>query len=582
MAASGERYPLAEYLCLGLIQGLMLLTAIESWPATQGGRAALSGLLAFVLVGTLQAQLLWAQLYEARRWRVVLGCALLLAVLVAWFVWQGNPQRWSRMDDSPGGVLLFGNLLLFYILTPFVQAWGSRSGWRFDYTQLYHHAWNNGLILSLAALLVGLFWLLIALWAGLFTVVGIGLFAKLFFNQVFALISSALVFAVGVRIGLQRDQVIEALRGILLAICRALLPLTVAIVLLFAVCLPFTGLEPLWETKRASAILLALVFAHLCLLNGVFQDGSQSAAYPRLLRVLADASLLVLPLLAALAAVALWLRVRQYGLTPSRVLVGVLVCMALLYALAAAWAVLRREDVWLGGLRRSNAPIALTFASLLVLLQTPLLSPQELSASSQFRRLLAGQVSPEHFDWGLLRFRLGEPGRRHLARIEQLAGESGALPPGLAAPLRAELERLRQSQHYGEWQRNRRETKAVAQVQLQWLGAAPADVDGLFARLAQGECRQVACSLLAVDLDGDGVQEVLVIRTERRVAYDSTILARDKAGAWQRIGRLAQPRETRLSGAELAERIRREGVRPVAPRYQALQIGEVRLEPQLD
>lgn len=123
MTATEERYPLGAYLCLGLIQGLMLLTAIESWPASQGGRAVLSGLLAFVLVGTLQAQLLWAQLYEARRWRLVLGCALLLAALVAWFVWQSNPQRWSRMDDSPGGALLFGNLVLFYVLTPFIQAW---------------------------------------------------------------------------------------------------------------------------------------------------------------------------------------------------------------------------------------------------------------------------------------------------------------------------------------------------------------------------------------------------------------------------------------------------------------------------
>lgn len=583
MAENGERHPLGIYLGLGLLQGLTLLSVTEAWASAGDARALLAGLLAFVLSGALQVQLLGERWREARRGRLVLGCALLLAVLAAWFVWQSRSQGSLRWSESPAGaLLLFGNLLLFYILTPFVQAWDSRSGWGFDYSALYRHAWNNGLILLLAALLVGLFWLLIVLWAGLFSVLGIQLFSELFFNRVFAWLSCALVFAMGVRIGLQRDAVIEALRGLLLAICRALLPLTVLIVLLFVVCLPFTGLEPLWATKRAAAILLALVFVHLCLLNGVFQDGRQSSGYARPLRLMADVSLLVLPLLAALAGYALWLRVQQYGLTPSRVLVGLLVVMALLYALAAAWAVLRREAVWLGGLRRSNPPIALALALLLVLLQTPWFSPQELSAASQFRRLLAGQVAAGQFDAGLLRFRLGEPGRRYLARIEQLLERPGALPPELAAPLRAELERLRQSQYYGEWQRNRRETQAVAQVQLQWLGAAPADVDGLFARLAQGECRKVACSLLAVDLDGDGAQEVLVIRTERRAAYDSTILARDKAGVWQRIGRLAQPWETRLSGAELAERIRREGVRPVAPRYQALEVGEVRLEPRLD
>lgn len=504
----------------------------------------------------------------------MLGCALLLA----WFVWQSRGQDSLRWSDGLGSTLLFGELVLFYILTPFIQAWDSRSGWRFDYTALYRHAWNNGLILLLAALLVGLFWLLIVLWAGLFSVLGIRFFAELFFNRVFAWLSCALVFAVGVRIGLQRDQVIEALRGLLLAICRALLPLTVLIILLFVVCLPFTGLDPLWQTKRASAILLALVFTHLCLLNGVFQDGRQSSGYARPLRVMTDASLLVLPLLAALAGYALWLRVQQYGLTPSRVLVGLLVCMALLYAVAAVaavGAVLQREDVWLGGLRRSNPPIALTLAVVLVLLQAPWLSPQELSAANQYRRLLAGQVAPGQFDWRLLRFKLGEPGRRYLARIEQLLEQPGALPQEQAAQLRAELSRLRESGPAAG--RERREGEAL---RVEWLGAEPADSVGVLEQAAVwGDCRSAVCTLLALDLDADGREEVLVLGSGRRQTLP--ILARDKAAGWRKIGQLVLPRDVRLSGAELAERIRQGGFRRVAPRYQALEIGDIRLEPRL-
>lgn len=583
MAENGERHPLGIYLGLGLLQGLTLLSVTDAWASAGDGRSLLAGLLTFVLVGTLQAQLLGEQWREARRWRLVLGGALLLAVLVGWFVWQSSPQDSLRWSDSSGSALLFGDLVLFYILTPFIQAWDSRSGGRFDYTALYRHAWSNGLILLLAALLVGLFWLLIALWAGLFSVVGINFFAALFFNRVFAWLSCALVFAMGVRIGLQRDQVIEALHGILLAICRALLPLTMLIVLLFVTCQPFIGLEPLWRTKRAAAILLALVFAHLCLLNGVFQDGRQSPGYARSLRALVEASLLALPLLAALAGYALWLRVQQYGLTPSRVLVGLLVFMALLCAVAAVGAVLRRGDVWLGGLRRSNPPIALTLAVLLVLLQTPWFSPQELSAASQFRRLLAGQVAAGQFDAGLLRFQLGEPGRRYLARLEQLVEQPGALPPEQAAPLRADLQRLQQSKHYGEWQRNRREAEATTQLQLQWLGAPPENIEGLLARLAElSDCRRAACSLLAVDLDGDGVEEVLVIRGEQRYPLPLPILARDPVRGWRQIGRLKQPVAGALSGVELAERIRREGFRRVAPRYQALEVGGVRFDPSLN
>ncbi|MNG30736.1 hypothetical protein D3C85_1771270 [compost metagenome] len=59
------------------------------------------------------------------------------------------------------------------------------------------------------------------------------------------------------------------------------------------------------------------------------------------------------------------------------------------------------------------------------------------------------------------------------------------------------------------------------------------------------------------------------------------ILARDKAAGWRKIGQLVLPRDVRLSGAELAERIRQGGFRRVAPRYQALEIGDIRLEPRL-
>jgi len=583
MAENGERHPLGMYLGLGLLQGLTLLGVTESLSPAEDYWIFLPGLLTFVLVCTLQIQLLGERFREARRWRPVLGCALLLALLVGWFVWQSRTEGRLRWSDSSGSALLFGTLVLFYILTPFVQAWDSREGARFDYTALYRHAWNNGLILLLAALLVGLFWLLIALWAGLFSVLGIKLFAALFFNRVFVWLSCALVFSLGMRIGLQRNSVIEALRGLLLGICRALLPLTVLIVLLFVACLPFTGLEPLWRTKHAAAILLALLFAHLCLLNGVFQDGRQSSGYARPLRVLVEVSLLALPLLAALAGYALWLRVQQYGLTPSRVLVVLPVFIALLYAVAAAAAVLRRGEVWLGGLRGSNPPIALALVVLLVLLQTPWFSPQELSAASQFHRLLSGQVAPGQFDVSLLRFRLGEPGRRYLARLEQLVEQPGALPPEQVASLRADLQRLQQIQHYGGWQRNRREAPAIAQLQPQWLGPQPEDIEGLLARLAElGDCRRVACSLLAVDLDGDGGEEVLVIRGEQRHSLPILIMARDPVRGWQRLGRLTQPATGALSGAELAERIRREGFRRVAPRYQALEVGGVRFEPSLN
>lgn len=72
-----ERYRQTFHLGLGLVQGMMLLTFSETWTSFTDGRVALSGLLAFVLAGTLQAQLLGQRFWEARRPWLVMGCALL-------------------------------------------------------------------------------------------------------------------------------------------------------------------------------------------------------------------------------------------------------------------------------------------------------------------------------------------------------------------------------------------------------------------------------------------------------------------------------------------------------------------------
>ena len=202
------------------------------------------------------------------------------------------------------------------------------------------------MLTSMALLMLAAFWLLIWLWAGLFKLVDIRIFATLFESSGFIWIASATVVAIGLWIGLERGQVVDALRNVLQAMCRFLLPLTVLILLLFVVCLPFTGLQPLWETRHATPILLAMVFAHVALLNGVIQDGRQAVHYPRALRVLVDASSLCLPLLAGLAIYALWLRIGQYGLTPDRVVAVGATLVALLHALALMAATMGSGRRW--------------------------------------------------------------------------------------------------------------------------------------------------------------------------------------------------------------------------------------------
>ncbi|MCW3147515.1 DUF4153 domain-containing protein [Stutzerimonas stutzeri] len=575
MQQTAEARPLKAYLAVGLLQGLALWAAGEAWPHATGWRVLCSALLAFTVIGGWQVQLLWGGLREAGRWRLVVAAAVLPAVLAGGLALQFDQPRWYYLDETTGTLLLWSNLILAYVLTPFIQARDVEHRWRVDYTGLYRHAINNGLLLFMALLMLAAFWLLIWLWAGLFKLVGIGIFATLFESSGFIWIASATVVAIGLWIGLERGLVVDALRNVLQAMCRFLLPLTVLILLLFVACLPFTGLQPLWQTRHATPILLAMLFAHVALLNGVVQDGRQGVHYPRPLRVLIDASALCLPLLAGLAVHALWLRIGQYGLTPERVIAAGLTLVALLHALALMVAVLRRRDGWLAGLRQSNPVLALVSVALLLLLHLPPLSPLQLSAANQYQRLLDEQVPAEHTDLGALRFQLGQPGRDHLEKLRQRLAQPG-LADARREQLQVDLQRLDRADNYWNW---RHEHDMANTAPVPWIGEPLEDVDGVLAQAIATQGCDGDCALFAVDLDADSQPEVLLLRgTRPRVV---TLLGRGADGSWRWIGHLRSADEQTLDSETLKEQIERGAWRVVAPRFNALEIDGLRLEPAI-
>jgi hypothetical protein len=575
MEQTSEARPLTVYLAVGLLQGLALWAASEAWPHGDAWRALCSAFLVLMVIGGWQVQLLWGELRQAGRWKLVLAAALLPAVLAAALAAQFDQPRWYYLDESTGTLLLWSNLLLAYLLTPFIQARDAAQRWRVEYGALYRHAVNNGLLLFLAMVMLVVFWLLIMLWGGLFKLVGIDAFETFFESSGFVWIASACVCALGLRIGLERGQMVDALRNAAQAMCRFLLPLTALILLLFTVFLPFTGLEPLWATRHATPILLTLAFAHVVLLNGVVQDGRQASPYPPALRLMVDGSCLCLPLLTALAAYALWLRVGQYGLTPDRVLAAGLTLVALLHAIALAWAVWWRTPEWLVGLRRSNPPLALFVVFLLVLLHVPALSPLQLSAASQYARLLDETLPAERTDLGALRFQLGEPGRRYLEQLRQRLAQ-----PGLNETRRewlvVDLQRLDQADNYWQW---RREQEIAIAPLVPWIGEALPDPDGSLARTVGPQGCANDCHLFAVDLDGDGQPEALLLRGDRpRIVQ---VLARNDSKGWHWIGHLRVTGDSTLDAKALGERLGQGQFEMVAPRFRAVQIDGVRLEPSI-
>ena len=393
-------HSLLFYLVVALVQGLLFVSGqMHDVPALAFACYTLA------VVGGVNLQLLGRAAWQRGTWCLVIALSLLMAGFsLSLYATENYSWLWARWH--------LASVVLLYIGTAFILSWPTREGLCPRYQDLFRHAWNNAFIVLLASLVTLAFFLLLWLCGKLFSILGMPQLSQLFASRYFLSFSVPLFFSLGMRMGLENEKVIGLLRGILLTVCRYLLPLSALITVIFSLALVFSGLQPIWATGYSTPILLVLVGSVLLLLNGVFQDGRQALPYPRPLLRLVELSLLCLPLLAGLATYSSWLRVEQYGLSPQRFLGVLLTLVVGAYALAAAWAVVLRSQPWLNSLRISNPLLAVLCCALLLALNTPLLNPLRLSAEDQVGRLRSGALKPEAFDVRALRFDLGKPGEQ--------------------------------------------------------------------------------------------------------------------------------------------------------------------------
>ena len=549
------------YLAIGLVQGLLL------WLATSmGDPGAWYGLITAVLVGGVNLLLLGENIrHRGTAWLVV-GLTVVMTAISAWVFWDGD-EYW-RPGSWLAGSWSFFAVVITYICTVFILSWPTREGRYPRYEDLFRHAWDTVFIVLLGLLLNAVFWALLWLWGGLFKMLGIVALNKLFSTEGFICISSAMVFALGVHMGREKERVIGLLRGIVLTLCRFLLPLSALIVIVFTFALPFTGLEPIWDTGYSTPIMLWLVAVNLFLLNGVFQDGTQGSGYPTWLVRVVDLCLLCLPVLVVLAGYSTWLRIEQYGLTPSRILAMVLVLVIFIHSVAALLAVFVSRSIWLGSLRVSNPVIALLCVVLLLAMHTPWFSPLKMSANNQVQRLLSGRTAVDNFDADTLRNRLGSEGKQaYDALLEQV--EQGLV---LAEPGRQVLLKRLKEVSAGNG-------PTGSERLLEWIGPKVEGSEQFYDKRFNGQlCLAPGCALWAVDLDQDGQPEVMQL-PKNKWSEPLYFFKRDAQGNWQRVGTYAGGGESSL---ELIEQIRQGKVKVVTPRYQSLQIDGVELSPTLD
>uniref|UniRef100_Q07ME6 DUF4153 domain-containing protein n=1 Tax=Rhodopseudomonas palustris (strain BisA53) TaxID=316055 RepID=Q07ME6_RHOP5 len=511
---------------IGLLQGValyFLFTAAQdkTWPATAPALFAPLCTAAIFVPLIAVSGLSHLRLRDLVIWSVAVA---LISFGLAWHDIDRDPVIASLTSTStprnlPAAHLWLGLSAGLFIAHSLIVAAASEHRRIASYPSYFATAWKLGLQLALAVLFTGLFWGVLWLGAELFKLIKISFFAETLRKSWFWIPATTVALTCALHVTDVRAGIVRGVRTVVCNLLAWLLPLLTLIAAGFVVALPFTGLAPLWDTKRAAAILLIAAASLVFLLNAAVQDGTRLAPrdatppLPRLLRgAIIAASLVLLPLV-ALAGYAIALRVGQYGWSPSRVIATACTLIAACYVIGYVAAALRLRAP-LPVLAATNVATSFVILASLVALLTPLADPARIAVADQIARLTAGSVAPNKIDYLFLRFGAGRYG---IESLQALAAQPQTQP--VAAQNAAEaLEKRTRWAATPPQPPISNATRAANITVAQPPGASlPREFletvwskEQRFYLLPRCLVAADTCDAVLVDLDGDGIAEIIL------------------------------------------------------------------------
>ncbi|EOA03461.1 hypothetical protein HFRIS_017487 [Herbaspirillum frisingense GSF30] len=540
-------------LAIGLAQGVVLYVLYRHWSDKTGlalhptlFRCVL--LLALFLPPIAISSLSHMQPRKLALWLLLL--AAIISSLAFYDIWRTDIGAWLNepalsawqsdtalhLQPSLQLVLLMWHGL--FIAQAMALAAHQDQRWIASYPSYFAWAWKLVLQAAFACLFNAALWIILMVGAALFALFS-PLFLAIISSPWFFMPVTALAYAGALHLTDVKPAIIANLRKLLLTMLSWLLPLAVLIAAGFLAGLCVTGLQPLWETRRATAVLLGTTALLVVLANMVYQDGlSDEAASARLIRwSLRVACALPLPLV-VLAACALGLRVSQYGWTPERVCAALCIAVASIYAigyLAALWRAARMVVM-----APVNVAASFTILAVSVAVLTPLADPARLAVADQLARLRSGQITPERLDVRFMRYHGQRYGVQALADIVQIHD------PRLSF-LHQEVQLALQTEHAFQLAQNKKpEGKPGSTVRMHPEGShLPAAIvektwDAMEADAWVPGClRSTAsdCDAYLVKPPGARREQVLIIDGNS----PAVLLAEDAQGQWQIIGTFRMP-----------------------------------------
>ena len=409
-----ERGALLLRLTTGLFIGLLVGLLIDH--DSKGGVLAALGqdwreILAQSL--TLLAFVLWANAAVMRRISLAAWTGLVAVVLI--FVsWHAQKLVGTAYVSELAYVMIL--LALSFIANELVSSADQAGKIVAPYELYFDEAWKRGVQLALAIFFTLLFWAILILGAALLGFIGFNWLKKLLDEPLVATPLLGLAFASAVHLGDIQPRLLTQVRALALGVLGWLLPVISLIGVIFAVSLLFSGLQPLWDTRAATATLLSACIAFVLLINAAFQQGEDERKVALVLKWSVRLGCLLLLLFAVLAAWSLSLRIFQYGLTIDRAYAAMVVVIALAYGVGYSIAVFK-PGPWMAGLKPANIGLAMFKCVVFLAVLTPVAAPARLCVDHQVRRLLSGHVKPERFDWFVLSADTGQYGKSALAKL---------------------------------------------------------------------------------------------------------------------------------------------------------------------
>ena len=271
-------------LTVGLLQGIVLYLLLR---ATEGDSASWSqrhpDLFAPALLTALfLPAVLLSGVGKLRLWVYVVW-SLIAGAVLALLAWHDIARQADGAREATFPLFVFAAAALFIAHHLIVPADRERR-LAASYPAYFDAAWMAGVQGVLSVGFAGAFWLLLLLGASLFKIIGLSFLSDLLQESWFSLPLTSLAFATAVHLTDVRDGLIRGVRTVALMLLSWLLLVITVLVGGFLLALPFTGLDGLWETGSATALVLSAAAALIVLINTAYQDGRPDHRPPVVLR----------------------------------------------------------------------------------------------------------------------------------------------------------------------------------------------------------------------------------------------------------------------------------------------------------